>query len=145
MSTHGHFLEGSINAFDAPFFSITPAEAAGIDPQQRNMLETVYKALENAGITLPRAAGTRTGVYVGCSSADFRDVSLKDLDGSLRYAGTGTIISMLSNRVSWFYDFTGPSMTIDTACSSSLVALHQAVMALRNGSISMVRTLPGPP
>ncbi|KAK7972165.1 hypothetical protein PG988_006299 [Apiospora saccharicola] len=140
VSTHGHFLEGSIHAFDAPFFSITAAEAAGIDPQQRNLLETVYKALENAGIPFPQAVGTRTGVYVGCSSADFRDMTLRDLDASLRYAGTGTINSMLSNRVSWFYDFTGPSMTIDTACSSSLVAVHQAVMALRNGSISMAVT-----
>ncbi|KAK7906589.1 hypothetical protein PG985_016326 [Apiospora marii] len=137
VSKYGHFLAGSVHAFDAPFFSITPAEAAGIDPQQRNMLETVYKALENAGIALHHAAGTRTGVYIGCSSADFRDIVLKDLDGSMRYAGTGTINSMLSNRVSWFYDFKGPSMTIDTACSSSLVALHQAVVALRAGEVSM--------
>lgn len=42
-----HFLKGSISAFDAPFFSITPAEASAMDPQQRGMLEAVYKALEN--------------------------------------------------------------------------------------------------
>ncbi len=43
----GHFLKGSVAAFDAPFFSITPAEASNMDPQQRGMLESVYKALEN--------------------------------------------------------------------------------------------------
>ena len=42
-----HFLREDITAFDAPFFSITPAEAACMDPQQRGLLETVYRALEN--------------------------------------------------------------------------------------------------
>ena len=42
-----HFIRDDIRAFDAPFFSITPTEAAAIDPQQRGLLETTYKALEN--------------------------------------------------------------------------------------------------
>ena len=42
-----HFLEGGIAAFDAPFFSINPAETASMDPPQRGLLETVYKAFEN--------------------------------------------------------------------------------------------------
>lgn len=49
---HGHFLKGSVSAFDAPFFSITPTEAKSMDPQQRGMLESVYKALENGKYTL---------------------------------------------------------------------------------------------
>ncbi|KAI0396952.1 polyketide synthase [Xylariaceae sp. FL0594] len=134
---HGHFLKGSIAAFDAPFFSITPKEAAAIDPQQRGMLECVYKALENAGIPLEKAAGTQTGVYVGCFSSDYRSIMEKDLDQDLKYAATGNVVSMLSNRVSWFYDLRGPSLTIDTACSSSLVALHQACNSLKLGETSM--------
>jgi acyl transferase domain-containing protein len=43
----GHFIEEDPAAFDAPFFSITAKEAAGMDPQQRFMLETSYLALEN--------------------------------------------------------------------------------------------------
>lgn len=42
-----HFMEEDMGAFDAPFFSISPAEAAAMDPQQRGMLETCYHALEN--------------------------------------------------------------------------------------------------
>ncbi|KAI1337734.1 beta-ketoacyl synthase domain-containing protein [Xylariaceae sp. FL0016] len=135
---HAHFLNGSIAAFDAPFFSITPAEAANMDPQQRGILQCVYRALENAGVTLDAASGSNTGVYVGCFSSDYRDINVvKDTDAPLRYAGTGTIVSMLSNRVSWFYDFQGPSLTIDTACSSSLVAAHQACVALKAGDVNM--------
>ncbi|KAI0444713.1 polyketide synthase [Xylaria telfairii] len=134
---HGHFLKGSIAAFDAPFFSITPKEASSMDPQQRGMLECVYRALENAGIPLEVAAGTQTGVYVGCFSSDYRSIMEKDLDKDLKYAATGNVVSMLSNRVSWFYDLRGPSLTIDTACSSSLVAMHQACNSLKLGETSM--------
>ncbi|KAI1085557.1 polyketide synthase [Whalleya microplaca] len=133
----GHFLTGSISAFDAPFFSITPTEASSMDPQQRGMLETVYRALENAGIPLTSAAGTQTGVYVGCFSKDYSGMIEKDLDVPLMYAATGTVVSMLSSRVSWFFDFKGPSITIDTACSSSLVAVHQACMSLKLREVSM--------
>ncbi|KAI1306393.1 polyketide synthase [Xylaria venustula] len=134
---HGHFLKGSVAAFDAPFFSITPKEASSIDPQQRGMLECVYRALENAGIPLETAAGTQTGVYVGCFSSDYRSIMEKDLDQDLKYAATGNVVSMLSNRISWFYDLRGPSLTIDTACSSSLVAMHQACNSLKLGETSM--------
>ncbi|KAI0879159.1 polyketide synthase [Hypoxylon argillaceum] len=134
---HGHFLKDNIAAFDAPFFSITPKEARSMDPQQRGMLECVYRALENAGIPLETAAGTQTGVYVGCFSSDYRSIMEKDLDQDLKYAATGNVVSMLSNRVSWFYDLRGPSLTIDTACSSSLVAMHQACNSLKLGETSM--------
>ncbi|KAI0460550.1 polyketide synthase [Xylaria acuta] len=134
---HGHFLKGSIATFDAPFFSITPKEASSMDPQQRGMLECVYRALENAGIPLEVAAGTQTGVYVGCFSSDYRSIMEKDLDQDLKYAATGNVVSMLSNRVSWFYDLRGPSLTIDTACSSSLVAMHQACNSLKLGETTM--------
>ncbi|KAI3395544.1 hypothetical protein diail_1206 [Diaporthe ilicicola] len=134
---HAHFVRGSIAAFDAPFFSITPAEANGMDPQQRGMLESVYRALENAGIPIPKAAGSQTGVYVGCFAYDYNDIIVKDLDLPSKYAATGTVASMLSNRVSWFFDFRGPSITVDTACSSSLVAAHEACMSLKLREIDM--------
>ena len=54
------------------------------------------------------------------------------------YAITGTASSIIANRVSYFYDFRGPSMALDTACSSSLVAVHQGVQALRNGEADVV-------
>jgi acyl transferase domain-containing protein len=40
-------MKGELGAFDNAFFSISPAEASAMDPQQRGMLESSYHALEN--------------------------------------------------------------------------------------------------
>ncbi|KJR84205.1 polyketide synthase [Sporothrix schenckii 1099-18] len=125
-----------IREFDAGFFGIAPKEAEAVDPQQRLLLETVFEALESAGYQLPQWAGKDVAVYVGAMTADFYSVSLQDDLTTSPYYATGNARSILSNRISYFYDFHGPSVTIDTACSSSLVALHQAVLGLRAGDCS---------
>ncbi|KAI0855253.1 polyketide synthase [Xylaria cubensis] len=127
----GNFIQANVRAFDAPFFSITPAEAASMDPQQRMLLECVYTAFENSGLTMDAIKGSQTGVYVGAFIWDYRDVLIKDVDVPMMYTGSGTIASTLAGRVSWFYDLQGPAMSIDTACSSSMVALHQAIVGLK--------------
>ena len=119
--------------FDAAFFSINPLEADGMDPQQRLLLETVYEAIESAGYTMEEIQGSQTSVFVGSMTADYTDIQMRDTETMPRYAITGTARSLLSNRISYFFDFRGESMTIDTACSSSLVALHEAVQSLRSG------------
>ncbi|PGH26935.1 hypothetical protein AJ80_01317 [Polytolypa hystricis UAMH7299] len=129
----GHFLDQDIAAFDAPFFNITANEAKAMDPNARMLLEVTYEALENAGIPIESLTGSDTSCYVGCFTRDYHEIAIRDAETSPMYAGTGTGFSLLSNRVSWFYDFRGPSMTLDTACSSSLVALHLACQDLRIG------------
>jgi len=119
--------------FDAEFFGISPAEAEGMDPQQRVLLETVFEAFESAGCTLEKMRGSLTSVHVGVMNADYSDIQVRDTETLLQYNATGTARSIISNRVSYVFDLKGPSVTIDTACSSSLVALHYAVYGLRNG------------
>ncbi|EEY15605.1 lovastatin nonaketide synthase [Verticillium alfalfae VaMs.102] len=131
--TKGHFLNGDIAAFDAPFFSITPAEAAGMDPQQRGLLESTYRALENAGQPLEKVTGSKTGVFVGCFTREYEAIMFKETETQQRYFATGTGTTMLANRLSYFYDLRGPSVSLDTACSSSLVACHLACASLRSG------------
>lgn len=128
-----YFLDEDHRHFDAGFFNIKPVEVAAIDPQQRLLMEVVYESLEAAGIPLESLIGSRTGVYVGLMCADYIDHLHKDVDTLPTYAPTGTARSIISNRISYFFDWHGPCMTIDTACSSSLVAVHQAVQLLRSG------------
>ena len=133
VKNRSYLLSEDHRLFDASFFNINPLEADGMDPQQRILLETVYEALESAGYTLEKVQGSLTSVFVGLMTADYYDIQLRDLETLPRYNATGTARSILSNRISYFFNLKGPSMTIDTACSSSLVALHEAVQSLRNG------------
>lgn len=84
-------------------------------------------------MSLEGLRGTDTSVYVGVMCSDYESLLLRDLQTAPTYFATGTAKSILSNRVSYFFDWHGPSITIDTACSSSLVAVHMAVQALRSG------------
>lgn len=130
-------LSEDIRQFDAQFFSIKPVEAEAIDPQHRLLLETVYEGLEAAGQSIEKLQGSSTSVYVGVMNADYNDMVVQDIDALPQYTATGTARSILSNRISYFFDWHGPSMTIDTACSSSLVALHEAVQSLRSGDAAV--------
>lgn len=130
---HSYLLSEDHQKFDAAFFSIKPVEAEAIDPMQRLLLETVYEALEAGGLTIEDLRGSDTAVYVGQMLNDYNDHLLRDLENIPMYAATGLSRALTANRVSYFFDWHGPSMCIDTACSSSLVALHQAVQSLRSG------------
>ncbi|KAL4877345.1 hypothetical protein BJY04DRAFT_222095 [Aspergillus karnatakaensis] len=133
----GHFLDDDIAAFDAPFFSITAAEAEGMDPQHRILLEVTYEAFENAGIPLRAVTGSQTAVMVGCFTKDYEVTSGRENAYMSPYASTGCGGAMTANRLSWFYDLRGPSLLIDTACSSSLVGLHLACQEIRSGGSKM--------
>ena len=130
--TRGGYLS-DIKGFDAEFFALSKMEADNIDPQQRMALELTWEALENARIPASSLRGERVGVYIGASNNDYSFLSVADPSIAHPYAITGTTSSIIANRVSYFYDFRGPSMAIDTACSCSLVAAHQGVHALRSG------------
>ncbi|BBY18984.1 polyketide synthase [Mycolicibacterium litorale] len=131
-ATRGGYLK-DIKGFDAEFFALSKMEADNIDPQQRMALELTWQALEHARIPASSLRGERVGVYIGASNNDYSFMSVADPSVAHPYAITGTTSSIIANRVSYFYDFRGPSMAIDTACSSSLVAAHQGVAALRSG------------
>ena len=130
--TRGGYLK-DIKGFDSEFFAVAKTEADNIDPQQRMALELTWEALEHARIPASSLRGRPVGVYVGVSNNDYAMMAVSDPTTAHPYAITGTATSIIANRVSYFYDFRGPSVAVDTACSSSLVAVHQAVQGLRNG------------
>nr|AUY61968.1 polyketide synthase [Clonostachys rosea] len=133
----GYFIQEDLSAFDAGFFSLSPAEAASVDPMQRWLLETAFRALENAGMPMDSVSGTSTSVFTGCFGSDYTLQLYRDSESLPTYGATGIGLSMLSNRISWFFNFRGPSITMDSACSSSMMALDVACQSLRSGSSSM--------
>ncbi|WP_240503673.1 MULTISPECIES: non-ribosomal peptide synthetase/type I polyketide synthase [Pseudoalteromonas] len=131
----GGYLD-EVDCFDPAMFALSPSEAKFIDPQHRILLETTYHAMEAAGYRPEELAGENVGVYVGISQNDYFLLSRQALSEN-PYLGTGTALSIAANRLSYTYNFTGPSVAVDTACSSSLVALHQAMQAIRNNEIPL--------
>ena len=132
----GSFLT-EVDAFDAEFFEIIPREAAKMDPQQRLLLEVVHEALEHAGIPADSLRRTQTGVFTGACLAEYGYLASTDLSQVDAWSGTGGALSIIANRVSYFFDLRGPSVTVDTACSSSLVAVHLACQSLRTGDSNL--------
>jgi glutamate-1-semialdehyde-2,1-aminomutase len=131
-SREGGFVEG-IERFDAPFFSVSPREAAGMDPQQRMLLEVAWEAWESAGIVPGAMAGSKTGVFIGASGNDYSRLHAREGLAPDIYMGTGNASSIIANRLSYFFDLRGPSLSVDTACSSSLVSVHLACRSLAQG------------
>lgn len=125
----------NIYAFDPAIFGLSQREAMQMDPQQRILLNVVWRALENANLPVDGFEGQKVGVYIGASSLEHGNLTLEDPASGGPYFMTGNTLSIVSNRISHIFGLRGPSMTIDTACSSSLVALDQAVRALESGDI----------
>ncbi|MEU1630534.1 type I polyketide synthase, partial [Streptomyces sp. NPDC020096] len=136
-SRWGGFLD-EIDRFDPGFFGISPREAAVMDPQQRLMLELSWEALEDAGLVPDSLAGSRTGVFMGASSADYETLlSRNGLSAITQHTATGLNRAIISNRISHALGLHGPSLTVDSAQSSSLVAVHMACESLRRGESTL--------
>ncbi|MGL4200715.1 MAG: beta-ketoacyl synthase N-terminal-like domain-containing protein, partial [Enterobacter roggenkampii] len=133
-SRWGGFINHA-DRFDPLFFSISPREATFMDPQERLFLQCAWEAVEDAGYTreaLARTTGGRVGVYAGVMYEEYQ------LYGAQRQAqgegvALGGSVSSIANRVSYFFNFQGPSLGLDTMCSSSLTAIHLACESLRSG------------
>ena len=123
--------------FDPMPFGMSSREAAQTDPQQRLLLELVWQAFEDAGVFPEKLNGLKTGVYVGASNVDYQGAVALDVGAIESHFMTGNSLAILANRISYVFDFKGPSITVDTACSSSLAALQQATRALEAGDIDL--------
>ncbi|EDO36949.1 predicted protein, partial [Nematostella vectensis] len=133
--TLGGAYMDNIRGFDTAFFKISQQEANSMDPQQRILLEVVYEAIEDSGMTIEDLQACRTGVFVGVMNLDYGVLvtdknNIKNMD---QFVATGVTGSIVSNRISFCFNFTGPSFTVDTACSSSLTAFKLAIDNLQNG------------
>jgi len=122
-----------LSRFDASFFGVHPKQAHTMDPQLRLLLEVTYEAILDGGINPASLRGTHTGVWVGVSGSEASEALSRDPETLLGYSMVGCQRAMMANRLSFFFDFKGPSIALDTACSSSLMALQNAYEAVRSG------------
>ena len=129
----GGFVDG-IDRFDARFFGMTPIGARMTDPQQRLLLETSWRALEDSGIDPEGLRGSRTGVYAGIATSEYRDLMRADSDG-LNYLGTAS--GMAVGGVAFRLGLTGPAIPVMLNCAASLVTVQQAVVGLRDGTVDL--------
>ena len=129
----GGFVAG-IDGFDARFFGIRPIEARTLDPQQRMLLETSWQALEDAGMDPGGLEGSRTGVYVGISGSEYRDVIARSGEDMAVLETAG---SVAAGRVAFALGLMGPAIPFDMTCASSLAAVHEAVAALHRGEVNL--------
>lgn len=133
----GSFLQKNLKEFDAKFFKISPAEANAMDPQQRQLLEVSWEAVENSGIDPTELKGSKTGVYIGISSNCEYAMLSQNINKINQYLGTGTSSSIASGRISYSLGLNGPALSVDSACSSSLVSVLLAVDSLRKHECDM--------
>ncbi len=138
ISKWGGFLE-HYDCFDPQFFRISPREAEIMDPQERIFLETCWEAIEDSGYTpktlvKPKGPNNRmnVGVYAGVMHKDYVSVG-SDLISENQVLPLPLNDAPIANRVSYFCNFHGPSITLDTACSSSLTAVYLAIQGIKSG------------
>ena len=120
-SSHGGFLS-QVHYFDSEFFACSDQQAQAMDPQQRLLLEVAWESLEDAGEPADKLAGKEVGVFVGAMNPEFYQIQMPALDRVDGHLGTGSSLGIAANRLSYSYNFHGPSIALDTLCSSSLVA-----------------------
>jgi acyl transferase domain-containing protein/NADP-dependent 3-hydroxy acid dehydrogenase YdfG len=128
-SKWGGFIN-HVDRFDARFFNISPREAELIDPQERLFLETAWHTIENAGYCKSNLWGKQIGVFVGVMWGEYQLFGPEAFISNYPMMPNSSYAS-IANRISYFFNFNGPSMALDTMCSSSITAIHQACHSLR--------------
>lgn len=127
-------LIDEIDCFDPHFFGIDPKEAQLIDPQERLLMQEVYKAIQDAGMDAKKLAGSDTGVFVGYEYAEYEQYLRKNMHqipGLVCSSSSPTYY--LANRLSYLFDFRGPSESVNVNCASSAVAINRAFLSLVHG------------
>ncbi|MDP4181451.1 MAG: SDR family NAD(P)-dependent oxidoreductase [Bacillota bacterium] len=130
-SKWGGFIDDE-DKFDPMFFNITPREAAFMDPQERLFLETVWHTVEDAVYTRKLLSRYTVGVFVGVMYGQYQLFGAEESQKGNKIA-LGASFASIANRISYYFNFHGPSVAMDTMCSSSLTALHMACESIYRG------------
>jgi acyl transferase domain-containing protein len=101
------------------------------DPQHRLMLQIAYQTVEQSGYFGSLNADKHVGCFLGVGNVEYEEnVACYP---ATAYSATGNLKSFVAGKISHYFGWTGPSLTIDTACSSSTVAIHHACRSILSG------------
>ncbi|VDK40450.1 unnamed protein product, partial [Cylicostephanus goldi] len=127
-TAQGSSVKSKIVKWDPVFFGITPKEAPYIDIQQRLMLQSVARCLEEAKLI---EITKKTGVFIGVSGNDFTNRAYSEMkEKASGYYSSGTNGSCIAGRIAHWLKLEGPVLVVDTACSSTFTALTCAIDSL---------------
>jgi len=162
----GAYLDDDeITHFATLHFGIAPRRIQVTDPQHRILLDAVRGALQDAGYEKRAYNRGRTGVFIGASANEHKEILLSRLRAMQLFEGAfgrkfengeairdalvehvapirafsiaGNLLNMAAAIVAQTFDLGGPAISIDAACSSALVATQQAIVNLRAGQIDV--------
>jgi acyl transferase domain-containing protein/nucleoside-diphosphate-sugar epimerase/acyl carrier protein/SAM-dependent methyltransferase len=126
----GNFVQDH-DAFDHKFFQKSPRETVSSDPQHRIMLQVAYQAVQQSGYFNKDGTNQNVGCYVGIGVVDYENNIASHQPTA--YTATGNLKSFAAGKISHFFGWSGPGVTIDTACSSSALAVHHACKSILSG------------
>jgi fatty acid synthase, animal type len=129
----GTVPDDCIAAFDASYFRLSRLQADAMDPQQRMLLEVTREAITDAALRPEDLQSKRVGVFIAVSRSDAEALNTDEQSTVSGYAISGCATSMLANRISYAFNFKGPSRVVNAECASSAVAVHEARMSLLSG------------
>lgn len=161
----GAFIDG-VEDFAALHYGLAPRRVQVMDPQHRLAIEATRQVLQDAGYESRPFDKARTGVFIGASVSEYKDLltarhralqmaagefgdalspaeaevakaAVADVSPARAFTIAGSLLNMIACSVAQTFDLNGPAMSIDAACSSALVAIHEAVVNLRARQINM--------
>ena len=161
----GAFIDG-VDEFAALHYGLAPRRVQVMDPQHRLVIETTRQALQDAGYETRPFDRSRTGVFIGASVSEYKDLmtarhraqqsingefgdtlsgaeaealkaSVADVAPARAFTIAGSLLNMMACSVAQTFDLNGPALSIDAACSSALVAIHEAIINLRARQVNL--------
>ncbi|KAJ1531496.1 hypothetical protein ONE63_000171 [Megalurothrips usitatus] len=119
--------------FDDTFFGISKRLAKSTDPATKMGYVRCFEAIVDAGVHPQKMRGGNVGVYSSGGISEFEQLVLfnERHDG---YVVMGYARAMLPNRISYIFDFKGPSCSMDSSWAGSHLALRTAADSIRSGA-----------
>lgn len=130
-----HIKDGRDLEFDCALFGVSVHDAKRMDPQIKMMLMVTWEALQCAGYDQAALHNSRTGVFAGQQTSSVS--GWRAVFGAHPADVPGKCSGMIANRISFHFNWMGPSFSVATACSSGITALDAAIKSLDKGECDL--------